>query len=204
VSGAYNRNGITGTEKDGKFTFTYYEPGVTGEGVFEMAPDGQSFSGKWLPAGGRRGRTGPAGGCRTPSTLHNRGHRGRYRTSRSRRCTGTATFRRGCRRTSPKVTPTRTGIGLYEWVKLWEVTEAKLAEFKALDLNGDGLLTAEDYLRAQKAAATIPPSPGGQPVIAPPPGARPVWGQPPGSGTPLPPSYGKSYAEQKLVPDPKR
>jgi hypothetical protein len=39
-------------------------------------------------------------------------------------------------------------IGLYEWVKFGNDSEAKLAEFKSLDLNGDGLITSEEYLRA--------------------------------------------------------
>ena len=41
-------------------------------------------------------------------------------------------------------------VGLYEWVKYWDSSEAKLAEFKTLDLNGDGLLTVEEYMRAKK------------------------------------------------------
>lgn len=55
VSGHYQsgtqKNEITGTVKDRKFTFTYTEPGVTGEGEFELAADGDSFTGKWRVTG---------------------------------------------------------------------------------------------------------------------------------------------------------
>ena len=48
-------------------------------------------------------------------------------------------------------------IGLYEWVKYWDSTsETKLAEFKVLDTNSDGLLTAEEYIRVKKIAVTQP------------------------------------------------
>ncbi len=47
-------------------------------------------------------------------------------------------------------------IGLYEWAKQDGYnTDARLAEFKTYDLNGDGLLTAEEYLRANGMTATV-------------------------------------------------
>lgn len=55
-------------------------------------------------------------------------------------------------------------IGLYEWVKYWESTsEAKIAEFKKLDLNNDGLLTADEYFRANNITpgAAVAAAPGG-------------------------------------------
>jgi hypothetical protein len=74
-------------------------------------------------------------------------------------------------------------VGLYEWARHWDPTEkglpeTRLAEFKGVDLNGDGLLTAEEYLRWTRKAALAkegggPPG-GGQPPVArtpPPPGA---------------------------------
>jgi hypothetical protein len=55
VSGAYVLNGkscsVQGTVARGRLTFTYREPNATGEGWFELAPDGQSFRGKWRPRG---------------------------------------------------------------------------------------------------------------------------------------------------------
>jgi hypothetical protein len=55
LSGYYQtgsqKNEITGTVKDRTFTFTYTEPGVTGEGEFVLAADGASFTGKWRPEG---------------------------------------------------------------------------------------------------------------------------------------------------------
>jgi Ca2+-binding EF-hand superfamily protein len=52
-------------------------------------------------------------------------------------------------------------LGLYEWVKNVGSSEEKLAEFKSLDMNGDGLLTAEEYLRANKMTAVLTPPQGG-------------------------------------------
>ncbi len=55
VSGYYvtgsTKNEITGSVKDRTFTFTYTEPGVTGEGEFVLAADGFSFTGKWRAKG---------------------------------------------------------------------------------------------------------------------------------------------------------
>jgi hypothetical protein len=42
---------ITGTLADNKFTFTYAEPNTAGEGWFEFAADGASFTGKWREKG---------------------------------------------------------------------------------------------------------------------------------------------------------
>ncbi len=63
-------------------------------------------------------------------------------------------------------------VGLYEWVKYWDSTEAKLGEFKVLDLNGDGLLTVEEYMRVKKITPQqlTQGSPGR--------GGTPAWGQP--------------------------
>jgi hypothetical protein len=38
---------LTGQLASRKFTFTYSEPNATGEGAFELAADGQSFTGQW-------------------------------------------------------------------------------------------------------------------------------------------------------------
>ena len=56
ISGTYEyaggvANDITGTQDGPKLTFTYEEPGVTGEGTFTLAGDGKSFDGKWRPKG---------------------------------------------------------------------------------------------------------------------------------------------------------
>lgn len=55
VSGFYltgtQKNEISGTVNDRTLTFTYTEPGVTGEGEFVLAADGSSFTGKWRPKG---------------------------------------------------------------------------------------------------------------------------------------------------------
>src|SRR5437588_11169064 len=46
---------IQGKVKDGgRLTFTYREPEAAGEGWFELAPDGQSFAGKWREEGAER------------------------------------------------------------------------------------------------------------------------------------------------------
>ncbi len=54
-------------------------------------------------------------------------------------------------------------ISLAEWVKYWDSTTTKIDEFKKLDLNTDGYVTAEEYLRANKltAAPIAPPGKGG-------------------------------------------
>lgn len=56
VAGTYaiaggDANALSGTLDGRKMTFTYKEPGVTGEGVFTLAEDGLSFEGKWRPKG---------------------------------------------------------------------------------------------------------------------------------------------------------
>ena len=55
VSGVYVMDGvpckITGSVKDRRFTFRYREPGVAGEGWFELGADGKTFEGKWRPDG---------------------------------------------------------------------------------------------------------------------------------------------------------
>ncbi|MCX6979180.1 MAG: hypothetical protein NTV08_00230 [Verrucomicrobia bacterium] len=56
VSGTYEyaggvANDISGTQDGRKLTFTYEEPGVTGEGTFTLAEDGVSFDGQWRPKG---------------------------------------------------------------------------------------------------------------------------------------------------------
>jgi hypothetical protein len=59
IEGTYdmagNVNGISGTQEGRKLTFTYTEPGdaepgVSGNGEFVLATDGQSFEGKWGPS----------------------------------------------------------------------------------------------------------------------------------------------------------
>jgi len=57
VSGTYQYEGggihdIRGTLEGLKWQFTYQEPGVTGEGSFTLAADGQSFTGRWREKGG--------------------------------------------------------------------------------------------------------------------------------------------------------
>jgi hypothetical protein len=55
VKGTYVSDGVTnsieGRVEKGKLTFRYQEPGVRGEGYFELAADGQSFTGKWREDG---------------------------------------------------------------------------------------------------------------------------------------------------------
>jgi hypothetical protein len=55
VKGTYVFEGITnsieGRVEKCKLTFRYQEPGVRGEGYFELAADGQSFTGKWREDG---------------------------------------------------------------------------------------------------------------------------------------------------------
>jgi hypothetical protein len=57
VSGTYaytadgRANGVNGTVEGTKLTFSYSEPGVTGEGVFTLANDGLSFDGLWRQKG---------------------------------------------------------------------------------------------------------------------------------------------------------
>src|SRR5207247_3867068 len=64
VTGHSDNNGLrcdlTGTVEKNKLTFTYLEGEVKGEGWFELAGDGKSFTGKWRPDGSTewRGWTG--------------------------------------------------------------------------------------------------------------------------------------------------
>jgi len=56
VSGHYtyaggDMNSVTGTQNGRTLTFTYTEPGVTGEGLFTLSADGASFDGQWRPNG---------------------------------------------------------------------------------------------------------------------------------------------------------
>ena len=55
VEGTYVSSGqlcsLTGKAKGRKLTFTYRESTVTGEGSFELAAEGKSFTGKWRAAG---------------------------------------------------------------------------------------------------------------------------------------------------------
>ena len=56
VSGTYQVetggvHDIRGTVEGLKWQFTYQEPGVTGEGSFTLAADGQSFAGRWREKG---------------------------------------------------------------------------------------------------------------------------------------------------------
>lgn len=55
VSGFYHSQGafckIEGALAKSRWTFTYQEPQVRGEGHFDLAEDGQSFSGQWRPLG---------------------------------------------------------------------------------------------------------------------------------------------------------
>ncbi len=55
VTGFYTygtqKSTIEGTVKDRKLTFTYKEAVATGEGEFELAADGMSFTGKWKQTG---------------------------------------------------------------------------------------------------------------------------------------------------------
>lgn len=58
VSGFYQSMGtfckIEGTRAKSRWTFDYQEPLVRGEGHFDLAEDGQSFSGQWRPLGTER------------------------------------------------------------------------------------------------------------------------------------------------------
>lgn len=99
-------------------------------------------------------------------------------------------------------------IGLYEWAKYWDpngvgLTEVKITEFKDLDPNADGLVTAEEYMRVKKITpATGGPGRGGAPAWG---GGQPGWGQPPGGGSQpgwgqppaTPPSPGQAIEEPK-------
>jgi uncharacterized protein (TIGR03066 family) len=53
VKGTYGEEGSTlkGKVEKNKLTFTYTEPGATGEGWFALAEDGQSFDGKYRETG---------------------------------------------------------------------------------------------------------------------------------------------------------
>src|SRR5262245_23146772 len=55
VRGVYVYNGvectIDGTVADGRLTFTYQEPTLTGEGWFEARRNGHAFAGQWRPHG---------------------------------------------------------------------------------------------------------------------------------------------------------
>lgn len=55
VSGFYLMGGmctVAGTvDSSGRLAFTYQEPSASGEGWFELAPDGSSFSGQWRARG---------------------------------------------------------------------------------------------------------------------------------------------------------
>ncbi len=55
VEGAYIMGGarcpIEGRMANGRFEFTYQEPSVAGEGWFELAADGSTFSGEWREVG---------------------------------------------------------------------------------------------------------------------------------------------------------
>jgi hypothetical protein len=53
IDGAYGRDQSTlkGEIAASKFTFTYTEPNAAGEGWFELAPDGATFSGQWRENG---------------------------------------------------------------------------------------------------------------------------------------------------------
>jgi hypothetical protein len=42
---------LEGKLQGGRLTFRYQEPRAAGEGAFDLAPDGQSFSGQWRPEG---------------------------------------------------------------------------------------------------------------------------------------------------------
>lgn len=166
VSGTYGgKNGIIGTVAGTRFTFQYIEPGVTGEGYFELSPDGTTFTGQWRPAGrenwsswtGRRPREAPAVPGNAPGVAPGVVPPAETEEPKPK------VIRYGhLPQGLPPYFYTAEGdmdkdgqIGLYEWVKLWDpkgvgLSEEKLNEFKALDLNGDGLLTAEEYLRARK------------------------------------------------------
>jgi len=183
VSGTYGgRNGITGRVSGTKYTFTYYEPGVKGEGEFELSPDGQSFAGRWRADG--QAAWSNWTGKRAPETPQSKPKAPTEDTWEEPK---PLVYRYGNlpQGLPPVFTEGDTDkdgqIGLYEWVKYWDSSEAKLAEFKALDLNGDGILTVEEYLRATKGATTTgAPSRGGQPGGGPPPSlGNPLKAPPP-------------------------
>jgi hypothetical protein len=44
---------LEGTVEKNRLTFTYTEPGLEGDGEFELAADGKSFTGKWRSKGGQ-------------------------------------------------------------------------------------------------------------------------------------------------------
>jgi hypothetical protein len=175
LSGSYGgKNGISGTQRDGRFAFNYFEPGVTGEGEFTLSADGQSFAGKWRPAGsanwsnwtGKRaaavnvprasGPAAPPGEEPDPPkpVVYRFGH---LPPGLPAYFTDGDTDKDG-------------QVGLYEWVQKFGSSDESLAAYKALDLNRDGLLTAEEYLRAKKNA---PPEVTGK-------GGSPPWAAPPG------------------------
>ena len=60
-------------------------------------------------------------------------------------------------------------IALYEWAKFFDSDSSRLDEFKVYDLNADGLITADEYLRSRKkgnesTSGPAPfPAPGGFP-----------------------------------------
>jgi hypothetical protein len=175
LSGTYGgKNGITGTVKDGRFTFKYIEPGVIGEGYFELSPDGQSFAGKWRPNGrqewsswtGKR----PQAPVAKPAVPPGDGPVGEPPDEAKPVVYKFGSLPPGLPAYFTQGDTDRDGqVGLYEWVQSFGNEEAALGEFKKLDLNGDGLLTAEEYLRAKKAGLVAdpvkagPPSPGGSP-----------------------------------------
>jgi hypothetical protein len=51
VTGTYPGGRVQGKVKKNKLTFIYAEAEVVGEGWFELAPDGKSFTGKWREKG---------------------------------------------------------------------------------------------------------------------------------------------------------
>jgi hypothetical protein len=57
LRGTYNYGpggSISGKQEGNRFTFTYREPNIEGEGWFELAEDGRSFAGKWRAKGSER------------------------------------------------------------------------------------------------------------------------------------------------------
>lgn len=209
LSGSYGgRNGISGTVRDGKFVFTYFEPGVTGEGEFALSADGQSFAGRWRPAGSANWSNWTGKRAQVANVPKANLHGGPSGPS-----TGTppATLPGEEPPDEPKPVVYRYGnlppglpayftdgdtdkdgqIGLYEWVQKFGSGEESLAAYKALDLNRDGLLTAEEYLRAKKMAPPVEPGKGGtQP-----------WATPPGGKQPTSPGQ---MMDPKRVPDAKK
>lgn len=200
LSGTYGgRNGITGKQQGGKFTFTYFEPSVTGEGEFELAADGQSFSGRWRPNGrpnwsnwtGRRVSDDPTDQSGSPWS-NSPPPNSRWPNSPPQE-----------EPDEPKPVVYRYGhlpdglppyftdgdfdkdgqVGLYEWVNYWDpdgagLSAGKIDEYKDLDLNRDGLLTAEEYLRALKANAPATPTPTTPPSQTPTSASGSRWPRP--------------------------